>query len=74
MPPPGFSRGGREDYECAGAGIDFAYIGQILLLLAILYAVSAACSYIMGYIMTSVSIKVTYDLRKKISEKINACR
>ena len=25
----------------------------------------------MGYIMTSVSIKVTYDLRKKISEKIN---
>jgi ATP-binding cassette, subfamily B, multidrug efflux pump len=53
------------------AGIDFAYIGHILLVLLILYLISAACSYIMGYIMTSVSVKVTYDLRKKISEKIN---
>jgi ATP-binding cassette, subfamily B, multidrug efflux pump len=54
-----------------GAGIDFGYIGHILLLLAILYIVSAGCTYAMGYIMTSVSIKVTYDLRKKISQKIN---
>lgn len=54
-----------------GAGIDFTYIGNILLLLVALYLVSAACSYIMGYIMTSVSIKVTYDLRKKIAEKID---
>jgi ATP-binding cassette, subfamily B, multidrug efflux pump len=54
-----------------GAGIDFSYIGNILLILAALYIISAACSYGMGYIMTSVSIKVTYDLRKKISEKIN---
>ena len=54
-----------------GVGIDFGYIGHIVLLLAVLYIISAACSYAMGYIMTSVSIKVTYDLRKKISEKIN---
>jgi ATP-binding cassette subfamily B protein len=54
-----------------GAGIDFAYIGHIALLLLGLYVISSACSYIMGYIMTGVSIKVTYDLRKKISEKIN---
>jgi ATP-binding cassette, subfamily B, multidrug efflux pump len=54
-----------------GGGIDFSYIGNIVLLLLILYIISAICSYIMGYIMTGVSIKVTYDLRKKISEKIN---
>jgi len=54
-----------------GGGIDFAYIGHIILLLLILYIIGTICSYIMGYIMTSVSIKVTYDLRKKIAEKIN---
>jgi ATP-binding cassette, subfamily B, multidrug efflux pump len=54
-----------------GAGIDFGYIGHILIILAALYVASAIFSYIMGYIMTSVSIKVTYDMRKKISEKIN---
>ncbi|WP_050708061.1 ABC transporter ATP-binding protein [Dehalococcoides mccartyi] len=54
-----------------GAGIDFTYIGNIVLILIGLYAVSAICSYIMGYIMTGVSIKVTYDLRKQIAEKIN---
>jgi ATP-binding cassette, subfamily B, multidrug efflux pump len=57
--------------QVPGAGIDFGYIGKILIILAILYAISAIFSYIMGYIMTSVSVKVTYDLRKKISEKIN---
>jgi len=54
-----------------GAGIDFEYIGYIVLLLLVLYLISTACGYIMGYIMTSVSIKVTYDLRKKVSEKIS---
>ncbi|MBN1643429.1 MAG: ABC transporter ATP-binding protein [Dehalococcoidales bacterium] len=54
-----------------GGGIDFAYIGHIILVLLVLYLVATVCSYIMGYLMTTVSIKVTYDLRKKISEKIN---
>ncbi|WP_411814326.1 ABC transporter ATP-binding protein [Dehalococcoides mccartyi] len=57
--------------NAAGAGIDFTYIGNIVLILVGLYAISAICSYIMGYIMTGVSIKVTYDLRKQIAEKIN---
>ncbi len=54
-----------------GAGIDFAYIGHILLVLLVLYLISTACSYVMGYIMTGVAIKATYDLRKKIAEKID---
>ena len=54
-----------------GAAIDFGYIGNIALLLLGLYIISTAFFYIVGYVMTSISIKVTYDLRKKISEKIN---
>jgi ATP-binding cassette subfamily B protein len=54
-----------------GTGIDFGYIGNIVLLLAGLYVISAIFSYIQGWIMAGVSMKVTYQLRKDISEKIN---
>ncbi|HEY5467004.1 MAG TPA: ABC transporter ATP-binding protein [Clostridia bacterium] len=54
----------------AGAGIDFAYIGQILLTLAALYAIGALFSYIQGFIMSGVAIKISYQLRRDISEKI----
>lgn len=54
-----------------GAGIDFEKIGRILLLLLVLYACSALFSFIQGYIMTGVSQKLTYRMRKEISEKIN---
>jgi ATP-binding cassette subfamily B protein len=55
----------------SGSGIDFTYIGQIILLLAGLYLVSALLSYLQGWIMTNVSMKLTYRFRKEISEKIN---
>lgn len=54
-----------------GDGIDFTKIGQILLTVLCLYAVSALFSFIQGYIMTGVSQKMTYRMRKEISEKIN---
>lgn len=54
-----------------GAGIDFEKIGRILLLLLALYACSALFSFVQGYIMTGVSQKLTYRMRKEISEKIN---
>ncbi|HSW58022.1 MAG TPA: ABC transporter transmembrane domain-containing protein, partial [Dehalococcoidales bacterium] len=54
-----------------GAAIDFAYIGYICLLLLGLYLASTICSYVVGFIMTGISMKVTYDLRKRIAEKIN---
>lgn len=52
-------------------GIDFQAIGSILLTVLIIYIVSAIFSYIEGLIMTQVSQKYTYQLRKKISEKLN---
>ena len=54
-----------------GGGIDYGYIGHILIILLILYVISAACSYIQGWIMTGVAMKVTYKFRQDISEKID---
>ena len=54
-----------------GSGMDFGKIGRILLMTLGLYLISALCSFIQGLIMTGVSQKTTYRLRKEISEKIN---
>ncbi|MEG2322172.1 MAG: ABC transporter ATP-binding protein [Bacilli bacterium] len=54
-----------------GAGVNFHKVGSILLFLLGLYIISAVLAYIQGFIMTNVSQKYTYDLRKKVSEKIN---
>lgn len=54
-----------------GSGIDFDKIAHIVLMLLCLYLTSAVFSFVQGYIMTGVSQKLTYRLRKEISEKIN---
>lgn len=54
-----------------GTGINFGKIGSILLFLLGLYILSAIFSYIQGFIMTNISQKYTYNLRKQVSEKIN---
>ena len=51
--------------------IDFEKIGTILLFVLGLYLLSALFSFIQGWIMTGVTQKVCYQLRKEISEKIN---
>lgn len=52
-------------------GIDFSAIRTILICLAILYIVSALFNYIQNLIMTHVSQRASYRLRKRISEKLN---
>ena len=54
-----------------GSGIDFDKITKILIGLMCLYVCSALFSFIQGYIMTGVSQKLTYRMRKEISEKID---
>ncbi len=51
-------------------GINFEAIGQILLFLLGLYILSAIFSYIESWVMAGISKKVTYGLRKQMSEKI----
>lgn len=53
------------------AGIDFTYIGKIISLLLVLYVISAVFSFIQGFIMSGIAQKVSYNLRKEISLKIN---
>ena len=52
-------------------GIDFGAVGAILLTTLALYCVSAACSFVQGWMMTSVSQRTCYGLRRKIAEKID---
>ena len=52
-------------------GIDFTYIGNMLLFLLGLYIISALFSFIQGFVMSGISQKVSYNLRKAISEKMN---
>lgn len=52
-------------------GIDFTKIGKTLLILIGLYAISAVFSLVQGFTMAGISQKVSFQLRKEISEKIN---
>lgn len=51
--------------------IDFTYIAKIMIKVLIIYLASALFAYIQGWIMSGVSMKVSYNLRKELSEKIN---
>lgn len=55
----------------SGTGIDFVYIGNIIILMMGLYLISAIFSYIQGWIMSSVSMEITYRFRREIAAKIN---
>lgn len=52
-------------------GINFNTIKNILITLGILYVISALFSYIQSLIMTSVSQRTSYKLRKEVSQKLN---
>lgn len=52
-------------------GINFVRLNQILLQALILYVISTLLGVIQGYVLTNISAKITYELRKEISEKIN---
>jgi ATP-binding cassette subfamily B multidrug efflux pump len=55
----------------SGTGIDFGYIGRIVLITLGLYLVSAVFSYIQGWIMANISMDISYRFRRDIAAKIN---
>jgi ATP-binding cassette subfamily B protein len=55
----------------SGVGIDFEAIGRILLITLGLYLASAAFAMIQGWIMSGISMDITYRFRRDIAEKIN---
>jgi ATP-binding cassette subfamily B multidrug efflux pump len=54
-----------------GSGIDFGYIGQILLITLALYLGSSLFGFIQGWIMSRISMDITYRFRRDIADKIN---
>lgn len=54
-----------------GATIDFDYIGRIILILIGIYLIGALCNYLQGYIMSGIAMKITYQFRRNIAEKID---
>ena len=59
-------------HKIKGTGtIDFTTIGRILAFTTALYALSAVLTFVQGWIMTAITQKIIYNLRRDISEKIN---
>jgi ATP-binding cassette subfamily B multidrug efflux pump len=54
-----------------GTGIDFGYIGRIILITLALYLGSSLFGFIQGWIMSGISTDITYRFRKDIADKIN---
>ncbi len=52
-------------------GIDFVAIGQIMLFLLGLYLLSSVLGGLQGWLMSGIATKVSYSMRKEISQKIN---
>lgn len=63
--------GGIMNKITGNGGIDFTYIGKILLFCLGLYVLSVTFSFVQGFIMTSITQKVCYRMRREVSEKIN---
>ncbi len=58
--------------QVKGTGnIDFTYIGTILLIVLGLYGISSVLSFIQGWIMTGISQKISFRMRRDLSLKIN---
>lgn len=58
--------------QIQGVGtIDMGKIGFILLAVLALYGVSALFMFVQGWLMTGVTQKICYRMRREISEKIN---
>ncbi len=53
------------------SNIDLNYIFNLLSFLLVLYSVSGFLSCIGRYLFTNISVKIVYNLRKEISDKIN---
>lgn len=52
-------------------GIDFDKIAKILLFLLGIYIISLVFSFLQGFLMSNVSQKMCYNLRKELCEKVN---
>lgn len=55
----------------SGGGIDFQYVGNIVLILLAIYLFSSLFTYIMQYSLAGLSQKIVYRIREEMSEKLS---
>ena len=54
-----------------GAGIDFSKVGKILTTLVVLYGISSLLMFSQGFIMSTITQKISKQLRKDIADKLH---
>ncbi len=52
-------------------GIEFGYIGKVILILLVLYVISAIFIFIQQYLMAGVAQRTIYQLRREVDEKLS---
>ncbi len=52
-------------------GVDFGYIGNVLMILLGLYVISSIFMYIQQYVMAGVAQKTVYQMRREVEEKLS---
>lgn len=55
----------------SGAGIDFAFINRLMVLLVGLYLIANLFQYLMQYLMANVAQKTVYELRREVEAKFD---
>ena len=55
----------------ASGGIDFSYVGYIVLILTAIYLFSSLFTYVMQYTLAGLSQKIVYKIREEMSEKLS---
>ena len=60
-----------EGYIDKSTGIDFSYVGKIVIYLIVIYLLSAVFTYIMQYVLAGLSQKIVFQIRKEMNEKLS---
>jgi ATP-binding cassette subfamily B multidrug efflux pump len=53
-----------------GKGIDFAAVGKVLVIVLAIYVVSALFSWLQGFLMAGIIMRMVYRLRREVDEKV----
>lgn len=54
-----------------GAGIDFELLGRLIAIVLGMYVVSSLFMWLQGYVLNKVVMRVVYNLRRDVEEKLN---
>lgn len=55
-----------------GEGVDFGRLGQVLLIVLVLYVVGGVLGWIQGYVVNIIMVKAMYRLRESVEQKIHS--